>query len=79
METESGDHPLSSKLVSGVISLEMTRALNHPRHFLLRALHTLTAEEEIRHYSCEYSARLSVHPKDLTVHLMVEPDYSRQL
>jgi hypothetical protein len=42
-----------------------------------RDLHTLTAEEEIRHYSSQYSARLSVHPNDLVVDLMAQPNNGR--
>jgi hypothetical protein len=34
------------------------------------SLKTPTVKEETRHYSSEYSARLSVHSKDLVVNLM---------
>jgi hypothetical protein len=35
---------------------------------------TPTVKEETRHYSSQYSARLSVHPNDLAVNLMAQPD-----
>jgi hypothetical protein len=42
-------------------------------------LHTPTVEEEIRHYSSQYSARLSVHPNDPVVNLVAQPDTNRRL
>jgi hypothetical protein len=33
-----------------------------------------TVREEIRHYSSQYSARLSAHPNDLTVNLVELPN-----
>jgi hypothetical protein len=36
-----------------------------------------TVKEEIRHYSSQYSARLSAHPNDLTVNLIELPDNKR--
>jgi hypothetical protein len=33
-----------------------------------------TVKEEIRHYSSQYSARLSTHPNDLIVNLIEQPD-----
>jgi hypothetical protein len=33
-----------------------------------------TVKEEIRHYNSQYSARLGVHPNDLVVNLMAQPD-----
>jgi hypothetical protein len=39
-----------------------------------RDFHTPTVEEEIRHYSSQYSARLSAHPDDLVVNLMTQSD-----
>jgi hypothetical protein len=42
-------------------------------------LQTSTAEEEIHHYSSQYSVHLSVHPNNLVVNLMVQPNNSRQL
>jgi hypothetical protein len=43
-----------------------------------RDLQTPTIKEEIRHYSSQYCAHLSVHPNDLVVNLMAQPD-KRQL
>jgi hypothetical protein len=40
-------------------------------------LHTPTVKQEICHYSSQYRARLSVHPNDLVVNLMVQPDNRR--
>jgi hypothetical protein len=37
----------------------------------------LSVKEEINHYSSQYSARISVHPNDLVVNLMVQPDNRR--
>jgi hypothetical protein len=42
-----------------------------------RDLHTPTDKEEIRHYSSQYSARLSAHPNDLIVNLTELPDNRR--
>jgi hypothetical protein len=39
----------------------------------------MSLKEEIRHYSSQYSVRLSVHPNDLVVNLMVQPDNIRRL
>jgi hypothetical protein len=39
-----------------------------------RDLQTPTVKEEIRHYSSQYSARLSAHPNGLVVNLMELPD-----
>jgi hypothetical protein len=36
-------------------------------------------KEEIRHYSPQYSARLSVHPNDLVVNIMAKRDNKRRL
>jgi hypothetical protein len=44
-----------------------------------RDLKTPTVKEEIRHYSYEYSARLSVNPNNLAVNLMAQPDNRRLL
>jgi hypothetical protein len=41
-----------------------------PNTVIRRDLQTPTVKEEIRHYSSQYSARLSVHPDDLVVNLM---------
>jgi hypothetical protein len=42
-----------------------------------RDLQTSTVKEEIRHYGSQYSARLNVHPNDLVVNLMAQPDNRR--
>jgi hypothetical protein len=42
-----------------------------------RDLQTPTVKGEIRHYSFQYRARLSVHPNDLVVNLMAQPDNRR--
>jgi hypothetical protein len=39
-----------------------------------RDLRTPTVKEEICHYSSQYSVRLSVHPNDLVVNLMAQPN-----
>jgi hypothetical protein len=36
-----------------------------------------TVKEEIRRYSSQYSARLSLHPNDLIVNLIELPDSKR--
>jgi hypothetical protein len=38
---------------------------------------TPTDKEEIRHYSSQYSARLSVQPDDIVLNFMVQPDNRR--
>jgi hypothetical protein len=38
---------------------------------------TQAVKEEIRHYSSQYSARLIIHPNDLVVNLMAQPDNRR--
>jgi hypothetical protein len=43
-----------------------------------RDLQISTVKEEIRHYSSQYSARISAHPNGLVVNLMELPD-NRQL
>jgi hypothetical protein len=43
-----------------------------------RDLQTSTVKEEIHHYSSQYSVRLSVHPNNLLVNVMAQPD-NRQL
>jgi hypothetical protein len=40
-------------------------------------LHKPSVKEEIRHYSSQYSERLSLHPNDLVVNLMAKPDNRR--
>jgi hypothetical protein len=44
-----------------------------------RDLQTSTVKEEIRHYSSQYSMRLSVHPNNLVVNLMAQPNNRRLL
>jgi hypothetical protein len=41
-----------------------------PNTVIRTDLQTPTVKEEIRHYSSQYSARLSVHPNDLVVNFM---------
>jgi hypothetical protein len=48
-----------------------------PSAVIPRNLHTPTVKEEIRHYSSQHSARLSVHPDDLVVNLVAQPDNRR--
>jgi hypothetical protein len=43
-----------------------------PNTVIRRDLQISTVKEEIRHYSCQYSARLSVHPRDLVVNFMAQ-------
>jgi hypothetical protein len=50
-----------------------------PNTVIRRDLQTATVEEEIRHYSSQYRARLSVHPNNLVVNLMAQPDNRRLL
>jgi hypothetical protein len=42
-----------------------------------RALQTPSVRDEIRRYSSQYSARLSVHSNGLVVNLMAQPDNRR--
>jgi hypothetical protein len=48
-----------------------------PNTVIRTDLQTPTAEEEIRHYSSQYSARLSVHPNGPVVNPMAQPDNRR--
>jgi hypothetical protein len=48
-----------------------------PNTVIWRDLQTPTVKEQIRHYSSQYSERLSVHPNDLVVNLMLQPDNSK--
>jgi hypothetical protein len=48
-----------------------------PNAVIRRDLVTRTVKEEIRHYSSQYSARLSVHPDEIAVNLMAQPDNRR--
>jgi hypothetical protein len=48
-----------------------------PNTVIRRFLQTPTVKEEIRHYSSQYSARLSGHPNDLVVNLMAKPENRR--
>jgi hypothetical protein len=45
-----------------------------PNTVIWKDLQTATVKEEIRHYSSQYSARLSAHPNDLIVNLTKLPD-----
>jgi hypothetical protein len=49
-----------------------------PNTVIRRVLQTPTVREEIRHYSSQCSARLSVHPNDLVVNLMAQPNMRLQ-
>jgi hypothetical protein len=42
-------------------------------------LQTLTVKEENCHYSSQYSACLGIHPNDLVVNFMGQPNNNRQL
>jgi hypothetical protein len=48
-----------------------------PNTVIRRALQTPAVKEEIRHYSSQYSERLSVHPNGVAVNLMAQPDNRR--
>jgi hypothetical protein len=48
-----------------------------PNTVIRRDLQTPTVNEELHHYSSQYSERLSVHPNDLAVNLTVQPDNRR--
>jgi hypothetical protein len=48
-----------------------------PNAVIRRVLQTPAVKEEIRHYSSQYIVRLSVHPNDLVVNLMAQPDKRR--
>jgi hypothetical protein len=48
-----------------------------PNTVIRRDLQIPTVEEEIRRYSSQYSARLSVHPNDLIVNIIELPDSRR--
>jgi hypothetical protein len=50
-----------------------------PNAVIRRNLHVPTVKEEIRHYSSQYSVRLSAHPNGLVVNLMEQPDNNRPL
>jgi hypothetical protein len=48
-----------------------------PNVVVLRDLQTPTVKVEIRHYSSQYNARLSIHSNDLVVNLMAQPNNRR--
>jgi hypothetical protein len=48
-----------------------------PNTVIRRDLQIPTVKEEIRHYSSQYSVRLSAHPNDVIVNLMELPDNRR--
>jgi hypothetical protein len=48
-----------------------------PNTVIRRDLQTPTVKEEIRHYRSLYRVRLNVHPNDLAVNLMEQPDNRR--
>jgi hypothetical protein len=48
-----------------------------PNTYIRRDLQLTSVKEEIRHYSTQYSARLSTHPDDLVVTLMELPGNRR--
>jgi hypothetical protein len=60
-----------------VLSLIVDAAWYVPNTVILTRHQTPTVKEEIRHCSSQYSARLSVHPNDLVVNLMAQPDNRR--
>jgi hypothetical protein len=45
-----------------------------PNTVIRRDLYTLTVKEEIRYYSSQYIVQLNVHPSNLVVNLMAQPD-----
>jgi hypothetical protein len=48
-----------------------------PSMIIRRDLQTPTVKDEICRYSSQYSARLSVHPNDLVLNLMAQPENER--
>jgi hypothetical protein len=48
-----------------------------PNTGIQRDLQTPTVKEKIHHYSSQYNARLSVHPNNLVVNLMTQPNNRR--
>jgi hypothetical protein len=48
-----------------------------PNTVFRRDLQIPTVKEEIRRYSCQYSARLSAHPNNLMVNLIELADHTR--
>jgi hypothetical protein len=48
-----------------------------PNTVIERDLQTPTVEEEIRHYSSQYSPRLSVHTNNLVANFMEKPNNRR--
>jgi hypothetical protein len=50
-----------------------------PNTVIRRDVQTRTSKDEIRHYSSQYSARLSAYPNDLIVNFMAQADKNWRL
>jgi hypothetical protein len=62
---------------SEALHMIVDTSLYVPNKVIRRDLQTPTVKEEIRRYSSQYSASLSVHSNDLIVNLMELPDNRR--
>jgi hypothetical protein len=73
--------PLQTEILerfqSKVLRMSADAPWHVPNAVIRRDHQTPTVKEEIRHYSSQYSARLSVHSNDPVVNLMAEPDNRR--
>jgi hypothetical protein len=73
--------PLQTEILecfqSKVLRMIVDAPWHVPNTVIRRDLHTPTVKGEIRHYSSQYSACLSVHPDDLVVNLKAQPNNRR--
>jgi hypothetical protein len=72
---------LQYQIVRKFKSKTLLKTVNAPRYLpntvIRRDLQTPTVKEEIRRYSCQYSAHLSAQTKGLVVNLMEQPNNRR--
>jgi hypothetical protein len=66
-----------SRFQSKALRMIVDEPWHVPNMVIQRDLKILTVKEEIRCYSSQYSACLSVHPNDLIVNFMEQPDNRR--
>jgi hypothetical protein len=75
--TSTSDTEILERFQSKVLRMIVDTPWYVPNTVIRTELQTPTVKEEIRHYSSQYSARLSVHPNDPTVNLLAQPHNKR--
>jgi hypothetical protein len=73
----NSDIEILERFQSKALSMIVDATSYVPNTFIRRDLQMLIVKEEIRHYSSQYSARISAHPNDLIVNLIELPNNRR--